>query len=198
MLNSTNLIIDIRGNTGGNAVYFTFLPLYANQMLKGGQGHVLASEVTQKYFERFAKRSKMYRGVVQRIKAKMGSIVDGPQYPDRKYKASKRSKIKNVAILTDNGCMSAAESFILHSKGASNKVTTFGSATAGVIDYTSVTIVKIEHSSEQKIYFGFPTSSLHKQIPQNGYNKTGIVPEVPIKSGEKDKIKFIIEYLGKK
>lgn len=198
LLNSTNLIIDIRGNTGGNAVYFTFLPMYANQTLKGSQGLVLASKVTQKYFGRFAKRSKIYKGVVKRIDENMGNIVDGPQYPDRKYKANRRSKIKNVAILTDNGCMSAAESFILHSKRASNKVTTFGSPTGGVIDYTSVTVVKIKSSGDQKMYFGFPTSSLHKQIPQNGYNKTGIVPDVAIKPSAKDKIQFIMKYLSKK
>ncbi|OJJ20195.1 hypothetical protein BKI52_17125 [marine bacterium AO1-C] len=198
LLNSKNLIFDIRGNTGGNAVYFTFLEMYANQTLKGGQGLVLASKATQSYFGRFAKRNKIYKPVVKRINESMGSIVDGPKYPDRKYKASRRSKIQQVAILTDNGCMSAAESFILHSKGASTKVTTFGSPTAGVIDYTSVTVLKLASSGDQRIYFGFPTSSLHKQIPKNGHNKTGIVPDVPIKTDEKDKIQFIRQYFSKK
>ena len=198
LLNSKNLIFDIRGNTGGNAVYFTFLDMYANQTLKGGQGLVLASKATKRYFEQFAKRNKIYKPVVKRITANMGAIVDGPQYPNRKYKAARKSKIKNVAILTDHGCMSAAESFILHSKGASTKVTTFGSPTAGVIDYTSVTVLKLPTSGDQRIYFGFPTSSLHKQIPQNGYNKTGIKPDVPIENSEKDKIKFIRAYFNRK
>lgn len=94
--------------------------------------------------------------------------------------------------------MSAAESFILHSKGASNKVTTFGSPTAGVIDYTSVSVVKLVSSGDQNMYVGFPTSSLHKQIPQNGYNKTGIIPDVTIKANEKNKIKAVMQYFNKK
>ena len=198
LLNAPHLIIDIRGNTGGNAVYFSFIEIYANQTLKGGQGLVLASPFTKTYFERLAKRNKIYKPVVKRITENMGSIVDGPQYPDRKYKALGRSKIKNVAILTDHGCMSAAESFILHSKGASNKVTTFGSPTAGVIDYTSVSVVKLVSSGDQNMYVGFPTSSLHKQIPQNGYNKTGIIPDVTIKANEKNKIKAVMQYFNKK
>lgn len=198
LLNSTNLIFDIRGNTGGNAVYFSFLKMYANQTLKDGQGLVLASEATKAYFSRFAKRAgKIYKPVVTRITENMGKIVEGPKYPDRKFKPLKKSKIKNVAILTDGGCMSAAESFILHSKGASSKVTTFGSPTRGVIDYTSVSVLKLA-SGNQRIYFGYPTSTLHKEIPKNGYNKNGIAPDVPIATNVKNKVDFIVQYFNKK
>ena len=49
--NTTNLIIDIRGNVGGNAIYFSFLDAYATQPMKSTQGLVLASKQTKKYFE---------------------------------------------------------------------------------------------------------------------------------------------------
>lgn len=89
--------------------------------------------------------------------------------------------------------MSAAESFIIHSKGSSNKFKTFGSPTGGVIDYTSINTLKL-NSGNQNIYFGYPTSTYYKEIPKNGFNKTGIIPDVFIKENVKDKIEFIINY----
>lgn len=194
--NTTNLIIDIRGNVGGNAIYFSFLYTYATHSLKSSQGHVLASEETKNYFERFAKNApKIYGPVVERIEANMGNIVNGPEYPEQIFDPFE-SKIENVAILTDNACKSAAESFILHSKGSSKKVTTFGSPTGGVIDYTSTNSLKL-NSGNQNIYFGYPTSTYHKEIPKNGYNKTGIIPDIPIEENVKDKVQFIINYYNR-
>ena len=194
--NTTNLIIDIRGNVGGNAIYFSFLDAYATRPMKSTQGLALASEQTKEYFERLVENSpELYRPVVERIIGNMGEIIDGPEYPIREFQPFK-SKIKNVAILTDSGCMSAAESFILHSKRASTKVITFGESTKGVIDYTSVNTIKL-NSGDQNIYFGYPTSTLHKDILYNGYNNTGIIPDVTIKDKVEDKIQFIIDYYKK-
>ena len=191
--NTTNLIIDIRGNVGGNAIYFAFLDAYATQPMKSTQGLVLASEPTKAYYERLAKNSpEVYNAVVERIAENMGQIIDGPAYPTRKFQPFE-SKIKNVAIVTDNGCMSAAESFIIHSKRSSSKVTTFGAPTHGVIDYTSVNTLKL-NSGDQNIYFGYPTSTLHKDVVQNGFNKTGILPDVAIKDKVNDKILFVVDY----
>lgn len=191
--NTTNLIIDVRGNIGGNAIYFSFIDAYATKTLKGGQGLVLASIETQKYFERLAKNSpELYQPVVEKIKQNLGKIIEGPKYSDRQFPPFE-SKIENVAILTDEGSMSAAESFILHSKGASDKVKTFGSPTGGVIDYTSINTLLLK-SGNQNIYFGYPTSTYHKDIPKNGYNETGIIPDVLIKTSVKDKVGFIINY----
>ena len=193
--NTTNLIIDVRGNTGGNAIYFAFINKYANKTRKGSQGLVLASEVTLRYFKFFAKRSpKLFNPVIERIEKHMGEIVEGPAYPDGEYSGDKTSKIKNVAILTDNANASAAESFIIHSKGASSLVKTFGSPTAGVIDYTSVNTVKLVKSGIRNIRYGYPTSTYHKNILQNGYNKTGIQPDVYIEENVKDKIASIVKY----
>ena len=191
--NTTNLIIDVRGNVGGNAIYFSFIDAYATHTLKGGQGLVLASKETQKYFDRLAKNSPdIYQPVVDRINQKMGEIIDGPKYKDKQFPPFE-SKIQNVAILSDNGSMSAAESFILHSQGSSNKVTTFGSPTGGVIDYTSINTIALD-SGNQNIYFGYPTSTYHKNIPEKGYNSTGIIPDVMIKDSVMDKVNFILDY----
>src|SRR5690606_39399839 len=157
------------------------------------QGWVLASADTKTYFDRLAINSKeLYGPVVERIENAMGQIVEGPIYPERSFKAFE-SKIEQVAILMDHGSMSASESFILHSKDASDKVTTFGSPTAGTIDYTSINMVPLP-SCERNILFGYPTGTLNKKVPNEGYNATGIVPDVPIPSKIKDKIKYIMAY----
>lgn len=191
--NSSNLIVDIRGNRGGNGIYFSLIEMYATQPMKGSQGLVLASNDNLAYFERQMSYSKkIYGPVVQRISDNMGRIVDGPAYPGKKFKR-KKTNIENVAILTDKACASAAESFILHSKRSSTKVKTFGSATDGMIDYTSVNALLL-NSGNQNIYFGYPTSTLHKDIPNNGYNETGIIPDIAIRSEEADKIQYILNY----
>ncbi|MDZ7647192.1 MAG: S41 family peptidase [Cytophagales bacterium] len=196
LTNTINLIIDIRGNIGGNSIYFDLISAYATNPLRGSQGLVLASEDTRKYFESLMKYDeKIYQPLVSRIEDNIGEIVEGPAYPEKIFNPFP-SKIQKVAILTDEGCASAAESFILQSKGASTKVTTFGSPTAGIIDYTSVNMVKLE-SGSQNILFGYPTSTYHKDIPLKGYNQTGIVPDVPIADKEKDKVQFIVDWLKK-
>lgn len=191
------LIIDIRGNRGGNGIYFPLIELYATQNMEGSQGLVLTSPENLAYFQRLQKNSsKVYKPVVKRIEAQMGAIVDGPLYPGKKFKLDKNRSIKQVAILTDDACMSAAESFILHSRRSSDKVRVFGAPTAGVIDYTSVNALLLD-SGNQRIYFGYPTGSLHKEIPENGYNATGILPDVPIAAEVVDKVGFIVKNLQK-
>ena len=191
---TTHLIFDIRGNTGGNAIYFSFLEAYAKQNLRSSQGKVLSSEATLAYFERLAKNSPdIYQPVVDEIKTNMGKVVNGPAYPEREFKASADFNFQKVAILTDEGCMSAAESFIIHSKAVNPDIQTFGKPTAGVIDYTSVNAIPIP-SGNRNIYFGYPTSSLHMDIPKNSFNQTGMKPDVTIADKVNDPIQFIVDY----
>lgn len=191
---SRHLIIDIRGNRGGNGIYFPLIELFATQDMSGSQGLVLASQDNMEYFERKMKYSRrIYKPVVKNIQNNMGEIVDGPEYPNKNYKI-RDNLIQNVAILTDKACASAAESFILHAKRSSDKVTTFGSPTAGMIDYTSVNSVLLD-SGNQNILLIYPTSTLHKYIPEKGFNKTGIVPDMEIKNNVVDKVEFIYNAL---
>ena len=195
--NAEQLVIDIRGNRGGNGIYFPLFRYFADRKMEGGQGHVLASADNLAYFERNLPYSlAIYQPVVDAIKANMGQIVDGPAYPGRTFRKRRAMQVKQVAILTDEACMSAAESFILHAKKACSYVTTFGSPTAGVIDYTSVNSLAL-NSGNQNIYFGYPTSTLTKKIPEGGYNEAGIKPDVPIAKEVEDKVAFILDYLKK-
>lgn len=44
--------------------------------------------------------------------------------------------------------------------------------TGGLIDYPCTNTLKLT-SGSQRINFGYPTSTLHKEIPQNVYNDNG-------------------------
>jgi len=179
LLGAHRVVIDIRGNTGGNALYFSFLGAYAERPLPPSQGEVWASPYTLEYYRARAGDDALYADVAQRIEEHMGEVIPGPAYPGRKYDEP-MGQVQRVAILMDEGCMSAAESFVLHSQAVSPRVTTFGRATAGVIDYTSVHSFLLDGGGSRRLYMGIPTSSLHEDIPQRGYNATGIVPQVPL------------------
>ncbi|RYU93897.1 S41 family peptidase [Emticicia agri] len=200
-----NLIIDIRGNGGGNAIYFPLIMLYYTNPFQDSQGLALSSPNTIKYFEKLASYQKkvpgdttlnLYARVVRDMKANRGKIVKGPLYPQNSSPAISEFP-KQVCILIDRACASAAESFILHSKGFSNRVTTFGDNTFGMIDYTSTTAVSLLCKT-QNYYLSYPTSTLHKDIPENGYNARGIAPDIKIPDTKKDKIQFVLNWLKKK
>lgn len=190
---TTHLIIDIRGNTGGNAIYFPLIGNFATQTITSTPGYVLTSDDNRAYFERFIGfgSSKVYSPLVERM-SENGKVVEGPHYADKEFGKAKNN-IERVSILMDNGSASASESFILHAKGASTKVLTFGSPSRGMIDFTSVNSLLLKNSGNQNIYFGYPTGTLHKDVMESGYNQTGILPDNPIPADE-NKIQYIIDY----
>jgi Peptidase family S41 len=190
-----NLVIDIRGNTGGNGIYSDMMRLYAEKPLISDTGLALASADNIAYFERFAggKKNNLYGAVAEEMKGNIGMIVTGPQYQPRKISAVP-SKIEKVIILTDKANASAAESFILSSKQVSSKVITIGQATSGTIDYQSVNMVKLG-CDKKGIYFGYPTATSTKLIPAGGYNVTGIKPDILTPKTGDDLLVFVNEYL---
>lgn len=122
-----HLIIDIRGNTGGNGVYFGLVNKYYEKPLVSPMGKAISSKDNIEYFVRFAgdKSDNLYARVVSDMKAMPGQIVAGPVYGTYTAVPAK-NKLKKVVILMDRGVMSSAESFVLYSKGVSDKVITMG------------------------------------------------------------------------
>jgi len=194
---SRYLLIDIRGNTGGNGIYFDLLRLYASKPVKSEIGLAISSPDNIAYFDRFSSRKKNnpYAPVVEDMKKSPGKIVVGPRYTEKELEPL-NSKIERVAILTDEDIMSAAEAFILQSKQISDKVITIGKNTKGVIDYQSINMVKLGCES-RGIHFGYSTSTLNKEVPKNGYNQTGIKPDVLSEKTSTDLITFAIAQLKK-
>ncbi|MEQ9308578.1 MAG: S41 family peptidase [Balneolaceae bacterium] len=202
LLRSTEyLIIDARGNTGGNAIYGMFTPLYADRGREESQGTVLASEDNKTYFEWLATQNPdVYQPVVDRINKNMGEIVAGPVFPRQPYQ-EEDNNLKEVAILTDEACASACESFLLTSKEISDRLTHYAKTnTYGMIDYTSVYMVSLE-SGNQNISFGYPTGKLSDSYftgeYANGFNDNGIRPDLRIPDSVNDEIGYVLNQLGK-
>jgi hypothetical protein len=193
--NIENLIIDIRGNTGGNGIYFGLLSTYYEKPAQHVRGFALSSEDNIIYFEKFASNRKNdpYAPVIKAMKEEKGKIVPGPDFGQLELK-SEKTNIKNVVILTDRSNMSAAETFVLYSKAVSSKVITMGDNTGGVVDYNNINLIKL-NCEKHGIYFGYPTYTLHDKVVTQGYNKTGIPPDVKIDNTVQDKIAFIVKYL---
>ncbi len=192
---SKNLIVDIRGNSGGNGIYFNLLSYYADKPLQSKIGKALASKDNISYFERFASRGKNnpYAPVVEDMKKNMGKIVKGPRFYTRNVKRTS-SRLEKIIILTNDANMSAAETFILHSKRISDKVLTIGQNTNGVVDYNNINMIKIS-CDPLGIYFGYPMYTYHERIPKDGYNENGIAPDIHSEKKGEDLIQFALEYL---
>lgn len=197
IVNTKNLIIDIRGNTGGNGIYFDLISTYYDKPVMHEKGYSVSSDDNIAYFEKFITKQKNdpYIAMVDTMKAKKNNtLVTGPDFGTLKLEPTK-TNIKKVIILTDRGCMSASETFVLYSKAASSRVITMGDNTGGVVDYNNINLIPLP-CSKQGIYFGYPTYSLNKQVVKNGYNFSGIPPDIKIDSSVPDKISFVLKYLN--
>ena len=99
---------------------------------------------------------------------------------------------RNVAILTDEMSVSAAEAFVLEAM-RNEKVTLFGQPTGGAIDYGTVGIVRFGCPTAG-LYVGYPTIVASDRLPEGGVRPTGIVPDVTIDPAAPDPIQRIIEH----
>lgn len=190
------LIIDLRGNTGGNGIYFDLLSLFYEKSAPSELGFALSSEDNLNYFKKFVspQGSDPYTSVVKAMEATPGKIVPGPLFPALQLNPL-AAKLKTAIILTDRGNMSAAETFILSSKAISSKVITMGENTGGVVDYNNINMVSLGCAT-QGIYFGYPTFSFNQEVHLGkGFNQKGIAPDVRIDPKVVDKIGFALQYL---
>lgn len=193
---TNNLIIDIRGNTGGNGIYFDLLSLYYEKPIHNERGLAIASDDNIDYFEKFSSNNGQdnpYLSVITAMKQNKGKIVPGPDFGTIEMNPEK-TNLKKIVILTDRSNISAAETFILHSKAVSDKVITMGDNTGGVVDYNNINLIKL-NCEKHGIYFGYPTFTLNDRIITQGYNKTGIIPDIKINNSVKNKIGFVLKYL---
>jgi hypothetical protein len=163
-----NLIVDIRGNTGGRVIaYDPLLPLlYTNPILKvNGYTYCTkdgADDAKKDIAEYLAKGKidstylKDLEGWEKEQRDSIGKFVLSPQ--DTLILDTILPYPKHVSIITDFGCQSAAEIFLLDAK-QSKKVTLFGEHTMGAIDYLDFYPMKVD---EKKIAWKYYDKSIDK------------------------------------
>ena len=169
-----NLIIDIRGNGGGDPRWKPYWKL-----LYDHEGIVPGSE---------------YRNTPQNIAyiKKVGWGMAGPmekmsiKYPELEFiggsnpliKSNKVDKsVKKAAIIIDNGVASNGEAMVLEIKATSYRTTFYGrDNTSGCLDYSNIAFIPFKHFDH---YFGVPMSR-RMGLPETGIDPTGIAPDVRI------------------
>lgn len=197
------LIIDLRNNTGGTTMaYEPLLPLlYTNPILMPNvdlyctkDGAVQTKEHIASYIKTPTIDSTYLNGLKEIVALEEDSTGLFVAFPQDTLKFDKVLPYpKQVGIIINYGCQSAAELFLLNAL-QSKKVKLFGEHTQGVVDYLD--FYPIELSEKYQLYV--PKS--RRVIPKGGkkLDGKGIHPNVYIGDNEKDWVKFVENYYAKK
>jgi hypothetical protein len=181
-----NLIIDIRGNGGGQDNFYQILAdlVYTNPYeSKGVEWY--ATENNIKMYENAIKNGELRNGeegirwtnaLVSEMKKSKGGFVIHPMMGQDE--TVKKDTIfpypKRVGIIIDEGDASSSEQFLLDAK-ESSKVLLFGNCnTAGVLDYSNAIS---ENLPSDKYELIFPMTR-SRRLPDHPIDNTGISPDV--------------------
>lgn len=200
IINTPNLVIDIRGNRGGfNISFDKLLPIfYTNPIVSKDVSILLTKENIALYEELLSnfqfpaeKRQEVTALIAKMKREKSRYLVE----PDEIYNQDTvYSFPQKISIIIDNQCASAAEQFILRAK-QSKKVTLFGMHTAGINDYTNIVGPRKFICAGYILYC--PTAKSNR-LPEYPIDNIGIKPDVTIPSAEKDWITYVQNYIEKK
>jgi len=177
-----NLIIDLRGNSGGiDYSYLKLLPLVYSHPYFSDAVEWYASEENIKSFEEHLANGRIRKGgeewtkkLITLMKEHPGSfvIVDPP---DTVRKDTVYKHPRKVGLIMDDYCGSSCEQFILEAQH-STKVTLFGCRTFGVLDYSNTST---EPFGMEGLYVKMPKTR-STRLPQNPIDNIGIPPDIEI------------------
>jgi hypothetical protein len=206
-----NLIIDIRGNGGGQDNFYDILAdlIYTNPYeSKGVEWYATKNNI--KMYENAIKEGEIKDGeegirntnaLLNEMKKNIGGFVIHPLYGQDE--TIKRDTVfpspKKIGIIIDDRNASSAEQFLLDAK-ESTKVLLFGNCnTAGVLDYSNA-ITENLPSNKYVLFFPMTRS---RRLPDHPIDNIGISPNVYIPYPETHQlfdrldhwVYFIKEYL---
>lgn len=186
-----HLIIDLRGNLGGNGIWQSLVALantkaYLPEKKKGvDEFLMLASSDNANYIKNniadYIKDSvgtAYYANFIQQLRQNTGRFI-GFSFYDPWLDTSRRPTYefpKRVALITDRGTASAGEAFVLQMKRTSSKVVVYGDNTYGMIDYMNINTLKIDCGKNSTYYYGYPTF-FSPSVKTTPINPTGIKPD---------------------
>lgn len=196
---SNTLILDIRNNTGGfiNS-YLPLLPyIYTGPIVHSG-GYTLISNNFLKQYDESIKRytergdtasANNYINYRDTFVAKKGQL-DYNKGDTLIKDIAILSNPKNVAVLINNNCLSAAELMLLNLK-QSNKVTLFGERTGGAVDYLNAMRFRLPYGQ-----YHLSVASVKRALTSKepSYDGKGIPPDVEISDDVTDWIAFVKKY----
>ena len=180
-----NLVIDIRGNGGGDARWKPYMVLlYDHENTIPGVEFRNTPQNIQWYMD-YDKTNKVKHGNGEALKKVSlqhpnSEFIRFPHVRDgkivRKIKKVDKS-VKKAAIIIDNTNASNSEAMVEEIKATSYRTTVYGrDNTRGCLDYSNLSYFHFKHHN---CYFGVPTSR-RIGLPETGIDATGIAPDVRI------------------
>jgi hypothetical protein len=171
-----NLILDIRGNGGGDdRNWYPYLALVCDHN---------AWESTSEY-----RNTPQNISYVQKTGWPIAGVLkkESVKYPEaqylrgglfqRLYVHRPDKRVQKAAVIVDNGVASAGEGMVLSFRAYSNRVNVFGrDNTLGCLDYANVATIEMEHCGRT---FQMPMSRKFG-LPDGAIDATGIAPDVRI------------------
>jgi hypothetical protein len=197
---TTTLIIDIRNNPGGYIKnYLPLLPyIYTGPIVRAGGYTIISNNYLKQHEE------KIQRFLANGDTVSANNFIayrdtflvhrKGQSYYYNDDTLAKGltilAKPKNVAVITNNICASAAEMMLLHFR-QSSKVKIFGEPTSGTVDYLSAMGFTLPKSK-----YSLTIPSAKRRIRENepSYDATGIPPDIEIGDNVPDWIDFVKKY----
>lgn len=197
-----NWIIDLRNNSGGTiSVYLPLLPYISTGNIVHCSGFQkvsklllanLASDIDDYRAAGDSVRCKAAVEELNRLQGRMGELVYFPG--DTLFRAGRvYPKPKNVAVIVNRRCLSAAELMLLD-LAQSAKVKIFGEPTGGAVDYLDAVPVEFVNKS----YFLFlATTKRFLTEKEPAYDGAGINPLIPIPERTADWVEYVKSYYEK-
>lgn len=189
------IIFDVRGNAGGDAIYFPLADYFLANSIKVSEGSkLLASPKTIEYFESLRKQSgdngTWLDEPLARMRNHPGEIVDYLAESSAGLDSYRKDPAA-VVVLQDGGVGSAAEAFVYQSRQSMN-VTTMGEPTRGNIDYMQVSMHTVG-CDENAYLFGYPLY-FNANLPAASVDDEGYAPDVRLPAGQ-DWLAFALRWV---
>ncbi|MGM0635859.1 MAG: S41 family peptidase [Bacteroidota bacterium] len=204
--NTENLIIDIRNSRDGNdSAYNKIYPyLYTNPITiipneyfstELNNLNLLHLENSPYHFYYSETEKEKAKKTVERLEKRRGEFVNLYGKDTLKIQLEPiQNKLKNVAILINQENRGGNEQFLLNAK-QSSKVTLFGTATMGALDFSNMTHVR---SPCGNLKLGYATTK-SLRLPENPIDETGILPDVNLENVPQHRwVDFAVDYFNKK
>ncbi|WP_040280325.1 S41 family peptidase [Psychroserpens damuponensis] len=192
----STLLIDIRNNGGGiDATFRGLLPYLYTKPFKSYSVEIRVSDDNLKYYENLVNDKSIsendkqtYKSLITKMKNTEKDFVNMNDSIVYQESFDKVFALPNkVGILFNSKTASSAEEFLLRAR-QSSKVTFFGKATSGTLDYSNPRIVWMP--SEKRV-MAMPISR-STRLPENGIDDTGILPDSLV-NDNKESIKELIK-----
>jgi len=200
--NSENLIVDIRGNSGGtDNAYQKLLPHIMTNSIRNIGVEYLATQTLINGLENYIKTIKDKKEKEDEVKkvrrwidsfekniGKFVNVSDNP-FSVQEVELAKKSP-RNVVVMIDKRVGSSAENLVMRAK-QSKKVKVMGTVTSGGLDYAAARMFD----------FGCPEYLLQLptyrslRLPDFPVDNIGLQPDIFMDRFVKDWVKYAVDYL---